>query len=98
MYFYEEKVYQCKLSVPLLIIRVYPSDFVTSENKASALSMGDGNITASQPSTGYQPAWVGGHGQKSMADIVKMGRPQSKVSSIPTPSQYSGKTSSQFSR
>ncbi|WOG85027.1 hypothetical protein DCAR_0104213 [Daucus carota subsp. sativus] len=75
-----------------------PSDFVTSENKASALSMGDGNITASQPSTGYQPAWVGGHGQKSMADIVKMGRPQSKVSSIPTPSQYSGKTSSLFSR
>ncbi|KAK1368867.1 COPII coat assembly protein like [Heracleum sosnowskyi] len=68
-----------------------PSDFVTNENKASTLSTGDANITASQPSTGYQSAWVGGHGQKSMADIVKMGRPQSKVTGIPASSQYSGK-------
>lgn len=79
------------ICVFLLMTCVYPSDFVTNENKASTLSMGDGNITASQPSTAYQPAWVGGHGQKSMADIVKMGRPQSKVTSIPTSSQYSGK-------
>lgn len=77
--------------VLLLITCVFSSDLVINENKASTLSMGDGNITASQPSTGYQPAWVGGHGQKSMADIVKMGRPQSKVSSLQASSQYSGK-------
>ncbi|KAK1425369.1 hypothetical protein QVD17_20720 [Tagetes erecta] len=29
-----------------------------------------------QPTSGYQPAWLGGPGQKSMADVVKMGRPQ----------------------
>uniref|UniRef100_A0A166EWR8 GBF-interacting protein 1 N-terminal domain-containing protein n=1 Tax=Daucus carota subsp. sativus TaxID=79200 RepID=A0A166EWR8_DAUCS len=67
-----------------------PSDFVADEKKASTLSRADGNLSASQPSTGYQPAWVGAHGQKSMADIVKMGKPQSKVSSTPTSSHYSG--------
>ncbi|WOG89702.1 hypothetical protein DCAR_0208940 [Daucus carota subsp. sativus] len=66
-----------------------PSDFVADEKKASTLSRADGNLSASQPSTGYQPAWVGAHGQKSMADIVKMGKPQSKVSSTPTSSHYS---------
>ena len=34
----------------------------------------------SQPSSGYQPAWSGVPGQMSMADIVKMGRPQAKSS------------------
>lgn len=69
---------------------VCSSDFVTDEKKASSL-MADGNLSASQPSTGYQPAWVGAHGQKSMADIVKMGRPQIKASSTPSSSHYSGK-------
>ncbi|KAL8113184.1 hypothetical protein AgCh_020481 [Apium graveolens] len=66
-----------------------PSDFVTDEKKASSL-MADGNLSAPQPSTGYQPAWVGAHGQKSMADIVKMGRPQMKAPSTPASSHYSG--------
>lgn len=70
---------------------VCSSDFVTDEKKASTLSMTDGKVSASQPSTGYQPAWVGAHGQKSMADIVKMGRPQIKASSTPTSSHYSGR-------
>lgn len=68
---------------------VCSSDFVTDGKKASSL-MADGNLSASQPS-GYQPAWVGAHGQKSMADIVKMGRPQTKASSTPASSHYSGK-------
>ena len=72
-------------------LHLFSSDFVADEKKASTLSRADGNLSASQPSTGYQPAWVGAHGQKSMADIVKMGKPQSKVSSTPTSSHYSGK-------
>ncbi|XP_076912714.1 uncharacterized protein LOC143571088 [Bidens hawaiensis] len=42
----------------------------------------------SQPTSGYQPAW-GGPGQKSMADVVKMGRPQNSnfvSTSTPQPS------------
>ncbi|CAH1448748.1 unnamed protein product [Lactuca virosa] len=51
------------------------------ENKASTFSAPEGPTTVSQqPSTGYQSAWMGGvPGQKSMADIVKMGRPQNKT-------------------
>lgn len=57
------------------------SDSVTNENKASTVSAVDGNVSASQPSSGYQPVWVGVPGKKSLADIVKMGRPQTKASS-----------------
>lgn len=41
------------------------------------------------PSSGFQSAWSGMPGQVSMADIVKMGRPQGKVSSTKsTPQQH----------
>ncbi|XP_010275810.1 PREDICTED: GBF-interacting protein 1-like isoform X2 [Nelumbo nucifera] len=56
------------------------SDLVAAESKTQTTSTGDGISLASQPSPGYQPAWLGVPGQVSMADIVKMGRPQNKVS------------------
>ncbi|XP_024987473.1 uncharacterized protein LOC112522524 isoform X2 [Cynara cardunculus var. scolymus] len=46
-------------------------------------------VSVSQPSSGYQSAWLGASGQKSMADIVKMGRPQNKGYSTSNPSQQS---------
>ncbi|XP_039033961.1 uncharacterized protein LOC120169959 isoform X3 [Hibiscus syriacus] len=64
------------------------SEVVVSEHKMSTLGLGDGISSSSQP-TGHQSAWVGVPGQVSMADIVKMGRPQNKPSSMPNPSQQS---------
>ncbi|CAI9278892.1 unnamed protein product [Lactuca saligna] len=46
-----------------------PPSFSASDNASVSVSV-------SQPSSGYQSAWSGAPGQKSMADIVKMGRPQ----------------------
>ncbi|KAK8608101.1 hypothetical protein V6N13_023535 [Hibiscus sabdariffa] len=60
---------------------------VVSEYKMSTVGLGNG-VSSSQP-TGYQSAWVGVPGQVSMADIVKMGRPQNKVSAVPNTSQQS---------
>lgn len=37
----------------------------------------------SQPSSGFQPAWLGVPGQVSMADIVKMGRAHRRPSNLP---------------
>ncbi|KAK9056021.1 hypothetical protein SSX86_027108 [Deinandra increscens subsp. villosa] len=60
------------------------SDSVSNENKASTFRVADGTATVSQPpSSGFQSAWLGVPGQKSMADIVKMGKPQNKVYSTP---------------
>ncbi|KAK8992482.1 hypothetical protein V6N11_048561 [Hibiscus sabdariffa] len=55
---------------------------VVSEHKMSTVGLGAGVSSSSQP-TGYQSAWVGVPGQVSMADIVKMGRPQNKASAVP---------------
>ncbi|XP_010540528.1 PREDICTED: uncharacterized protein LOC104814266 [Tarenaya hassleriana] len=54
------------------------SDFVAMENKMSSVHVADG-IQPSQSASGHQPAWFGAAGQMSMADIVKMGRPQNKT-------------------
>ncbi|KAL1320530.1 uncharacterized protein LOC107638788 isoform X2 [Arachis ipaensis] len=54
------------------------SDSVTTENKTSALGMGDA-VSSSSQQGGLQSPWVRNAGQLSMADIVKMGRPQTKV-------------------
>ncbi|XP_042494392.1 GBF-interacting protein 1-like isoform X2 [Macadamia integrifolia] len=69
------------------------SNSVTAESKPHTLSRGDGVSLSSQPSPGFQPAWVGVPGQISMADIVRMGRPKasrtpivSNESSFPPPS------------
>ncbi|KAF9672568.1 hypothetical protein SADUNF_Sadunf11G0055700 [Salix dunnii] len=58
------------------------SDSVATENKAPSVSAGDGVSSSLQPSPVYQSAWMGALGQVSMADIVKMGRPQNKASVI----------------
>ncbi|XP_015867039.3 uncharacterized protein LOC107404589 isoform X2 [Ziziphus jujuba] len=64
------------------------SDSVAIENKTSAVGTGDGLSSSSQPS-GFQSAWLGVPGQVSMADIVKMGRPQAKASAMPNSSIHS---------
>ncbi|XP_022018447.1 GBF-interacting protein 1-like isoform X1 [Helianthus annuus] len=51
------------------------SDSVGYKSESTTVTATDG-ASFSQPASGYQPAWLGGPGQKSMADIVKMGRPQ----------------------
>lgn len=59
------------------------------ENKMITVS-DDGISSSSQPSSGgYQSAWAGVPGQVSMADIVKMGRPQAKASTVPNPPNHS---------
>ncbi|GLU22744.1 hypothetical protein SLE2022_387950 [Rubroshorea leprosula] len=65
------------------------SESVVAENKMPTVSLGDGISSSSQPSSGYQSAWLGVPGQISMADIVKMGRPQNKVRTMPNPSHQS---------
>lgn len=60
----------------------YCSNNAATENKLSGLGAGEGAISSSQSSFGYQSAWLGAQGQVSMADIVKMGKPQGKNSSV----------------
>ncbi|KAK4340632.1 hypothetical protein RND71_039133 [Anisodus tanguticus] len=57
------------------------SDSAGNESKRLSPAVVDGYSAASQPSSGYQTTWGGVPGQVSMADIVKMGKPQSKVAS-----------------
>ncbi|CAF2159998.1 BnaA07g08030D [Brassica napus] len=54
------------------------SDSVVTENKLPSAPSGDG-ISSSQSASGHQTAWFGAPGKMSMADIVKMGRPQNKT-------------------
>ncbi|KAE8659640.1 kinase-related family protein [Hibiscus syriacus] len=63
------------------------SEAVVTEHKTSTAGV-VGVSSLSQPS-GYQSAWLGAPGQVSMADIVKMGRPQNKVSVVPNPPHQS---------
>ncbi|KAI3796418.1 hypothetical protein L1987_39088 [Smallanthus sonchifolius] len=65
------------------------SDSLGHENISSTVTAASG-ASVSQPTSGYQPAWLGGPGQKSMAEIVKMGRPQnSNYYTTSNPSQQS---------
>ncbi|KAJ4903575.1 hypothetical protein Rs2_17526 [Raphanus sativus] len=54
------------------------SDSVAVESKPPTISSG-GGITSSQPVPVQQTPWFGAAGQRSMADIVKMGRPHNKT-------------------
>uniref|UniRef100_A0A0D9V3U2 GBF-interacting protein 1 N-terminal domain-containing protein n=1 Tax=Leersia perrieri TaxID=77586 RepID=A0A0D9V3U2_9ORYZ len=57
----------------------------------------DGSLGAMQSSSGFQSNWCGVPGQMSMADIVKMGRPQVRSSSKPVATldkAYASQTSS----
>ncbi|KAG6594498.1 GBF-interacting protein 1, partial [Cucurbita argyrosperma subsp. sororia] len=58
------------------------SNNAATENKLAGLGVGDGAISSSQSTFGYQSTWMGAQGQVSMADIVKMGKPQGKSSSV----------------
>ncbi|KAD4982835.1 hypothetical protein R6Q59_002467 [Mikania micrantha] len=49
------------------------NDLLEHKNESSMVSTANG-ASVSRPTSGYQIAWSGGLGQKSMADIVKMGR------------------------
>ncbi|XXG67801.1 hypothetical protein AAC387_Pa06g1062 [Persea americana] len=59
------------------------SESVSTENTVQAAGTADGVSLPSQPSSGFQPAWLGVPGQVSMADIVKMGRPHRRASNLP---------------
>ena len=48
------------------------------ENKLPPVTLGDG-ISSSKSASGHQTAWFGAPGQRSMAEVVKMGRPQNKT-------------------
>ncbi|CAH2059454.1 unnamed protein product [Thlaspi arvense] len=54
------------------------SDSVAMDSKTPTVTSG-GGVPSSQSVSGHQPAWLGAAGQRSMADIVKMGRPNNKT-------------------
>uniref|UniRef100_A0A2N9EJG6 GBF-interacting protein 1 N-terminal domain-containing protein n=1 Tax=Fagus sylvatica TaxID=28930 RepID=A0A2N9EJG6_FAGSY len=60
------------------------SESVAMENKMPIVDTIDGISSSTQPS-GFQSAWLGGPGHVSMADIVKMGKPHGKGSTVPNP-------------
>ena len=60
------------------------TSFVFSSSSANKHMVTDGLVVSLQSSSGFQHGgWSGTPGQLSMADIVKMGRPQGKASSKP---------------
>nr|CAD1834270.1 unnamed protein product [Ananas comosus var. bracteatus] len=60
-----------------------PSGSATSNVMMPPPSLADGKPAPVQISSGFQHSWTGMPGQLSMADIVKMGRPQGKPSGFP---------------
>ncbi|WCJ27321.1 hypothetical protein M5689_009074 [Euphorbia peplus] len=58
------------------------SELPAAEYKIPAVGAGDEVSFPSQPASAFQSPWLGAPGQKSMADIVKMGRPQNKASGV----------------
>ncbi|CAL9756060.1 unnamed protein product [Musa acuminata subsp. burmannicoides] len=60
-----------------------PSNSASMGDTIQAANIGDGISTLVQSSSGFQNSWLGKPGHLSMADIVKMGRPQGKPSGIP---------------
>ncbi|XP_009102863.1 uncharacterized protein LOC103828968 isoform X5 [Brassica rapa] len=63
------------------MVHIFCSDSVVTENKLPSAPSGDG-ISSSQSASGHQTAWFGAPGKMSMADIVKMGRPQNKTKNL----------------
>ncbi|KAJ0971652.1 hypothetical protein J5N97_019611 [Dioscorea zingiberensis] len=74
----------------------YPnkSDFVSMKTPALETGTSDGVSYPAQPSSGYQNSWFGAPGRRSMADVVKMGKPQGKSPSFPALSGDTPYTSS----
>ncbi|CAL9085199.1 unnamed protein product [Musa textilis] len=60
-----------------------PSNSASMGDTIQAANVSDGISTSVQSSSGFQNSWLGKPGHLSMADIVKMGRPQGKPSGIP---------------
>ncbi|CAH9113545.1 unnamed protein product [Cuscuta europaea] len=60
------------------------NDAVDTETKKPVDMAADDVPAAPQHSSGNQSAWVSVPGQMSMADIVKMGRPQNKAPHVPS--------------
>ncbi|KAK1320715.1 hypothetical protein QJS10_CPA03g00687 [Acorus calamus] len=60
-----------------------PSEVPSGHDMTQRTGMADGISLPSQPPSGYHSTWLGVPGQMSMADIVKMGRPQSKATGTP---------------
>jgi hypothetical protein len=76
-------------SLLLMHIKICCSESVAMENKVLIVGTSNDMSSSTQPS-GFQSAWVGVPGHVSMADIVKMGRPHGKASTVANPSIHSG--------
>ncbi|XVF14488.1 hypothetical protein REPUB_Repub09cG0064400 [Reevesia pubescens] len=65
------------------------SNSFNADNRRQLIGTGDMTDSSLQPSPGSQPPWVGSTlGHITMADIVRMGRPQSKGSQMPCETSY----------
>lgn len=64
------------------------SNGATAENKGPSIDSSQATPSGVQAASAYQSAWAGAPGQVSMADIVKMGRPQNKASNAPSASHH----------
>ncbi|KAK8948889.1 hypothetical protein KSP39_PZI005300 [Platanthera zijinensis] len=79
------------------------SENASTENQWQATSTASGISINSQPSSGYQHTWPAMPGHFSMADIVKMGRPQGRLPATSTVAghvshnQFSSDTSDKYS-
>ncbi|KAK9284994.1 hypothetical protein L1049_024176 [Liquidambar formosana] len=59
------------------------SNFVSAANKGWSIDTSDAIASSAQETPGFQSSWSGAPGHVSMADIVRLGRLQSKASSTP---------------
>lgn len=64
------------------------SNGATTENKVPSVDAAQATSSGVQAASAYQSTWAGAPGQVSMADIVKMGRPQNKASNAPSASHH----------
>jgi hypothetical protein len=64
-----------------LLFNICCSDSFSTDNRRQSIGTGDPISASAQLSTGFQSAWLGATiARPSMADILKMGRPQNKGS------------------
>lgn len=74
----------CKFMTHCVIFPIFwmerCSNGTTAENKGFSDGATEAAPSGVQQASGYQSAWAGAPGQVSMADIVKMGRPQNRTS------------------
>ncbi|RWV93950.1 hypothetical protein GW17_00043556, partial [Ensete ventricosum] len=68
---------------PVVVARDRGRVFSRARRQIEA-TFADGISMPMQPSSGFQNSWLGKPGHVSMADIVKMGRPQGKPIGMPS--------------